>query len=104
MSCVFCAFNIRFLWLSPSHWLFSQLLIQTRSVSLTDSNLTVLQSALEHTDLQLIFFFPVSQPTTLSVSPFPQALQEKVESLQRQLHATEKKLLSKELETEEKVT
>ncbi|XP_035802682.2 centrosomal protein of 112 kDa isoform X5 [Amphiprion ocellaris] len=32
------------------------------------------------------------------------ALQEKVESLQRQLHCSEKKLLSKELETEEKVT
>ncbi|KAM3597869.1 uncharacterized protein V6R79_010471 [Siganus canaliculatus] len=32
------------------------------------------------------------------------ALQEKVESLQRQLHGSEKKLLSKELETEEKVT
>ncbi|XP_054463381.1 centrosomal protein of 112 kDa isoform X2 [Anoplopoma fimbria] len=32
------------------------------------------------------------------------ALQEKVESLQRQLHSSEKKLLSKELETEEKVT
>uniref|UniRef100_A0A7N6AHG2 DUF4485 domain-containing protein n=1 Tax=Anabas testudineus TaxID=64144 RepID=A0A7N6AHG2_ANATE len=32
------------------------------------------------------------------------ALQEKVESLQRQLHSAEKKLLSKELETEEKVT
>uniref|UniRef100_A0A8C7XMG2 Centrosomal protein 112 n=1 Tax=Oryzias sinensis TaxID=183150 RepID=A0A8C7XMG2_9TELE len=31
-------------------------------------------------------------------------LQEKLESLQRQLHSTEKKLLSKELETEEKVT
>ncbi|XP_060946862.1 centrosomal protein of 112 kDa [Limanda limanda] len=31
------------------------------------------------------------------------ALQEKVESLQRQLHCSEKKLLSKELETEEKV-
>lgn len=50
------------------------------------------------------FFFPVSQLTTLTVSPFPQALQEKVESLQRQLHSSEKKLLSKELETEEKVT
>uniref|UniRef100_A0A3B4Z4I2 Centrosomal protein 112 n=1 Tax=Seriola lalandi dorsalis TaxID=1841481 RepID=A0A3B4Z4I2_SERLL len=33
-----------------------------------------------------------------------QALQGKVESLQRQLHCSEKKLLSKELETEEKVT
>ncbi|XP_032392577.1 centrosomal protein of 112 kDa isoform X6 [Etheostoma spectabile] len=33
-----------------------------------------------------------------------QSLQEKVESLQRQLHCSEKKLLSKELETEEKVT
>ncbi|KAJ4932743.1 hypothetical protein JOQ06_011158 [Pogonophryne albipinna] len=33
-----------------------------------------------------------------------QALQEKVESLQRQLHSSEKKLLSKELESEEKVT
>uniref|UniRef100_A0A8C4F8J7 Centrosomal protein 112 n=1 Tax=Dicentrarchus labrax TaxID=13489 RepID=A0A8C4F8J7_DICLA len=33
-----------------------------------------------------------------------EALQEKVESLQRQLHCSEKKLLSKELETEEKVT
>ncbi|XP_042078137.1 centrosomal protein of 112 kDa isoform X2 [Haplochromis burtoni] len=32
------------------------------------------------------------------------ALQEKVESLQRQLHLAEKNLLSKELETEEKVT
>ncbi|XP_019957444.2 centrosomal protein of 112 kDa isoform X1 [Paralichthys olivaceus] len=32
------------------------------------------------------------------------ALQEKVESLLRQLHCSEKKLLSKELETEEKVT
>ncbi|XP_063327855.1 centrosomal protein of 112 kDa isoform X6 [Pelmatolapia mariae] len=32
------------------------------------------------------------------------ALQEKVESLQRQLHSAEKNLLSKELETEEKVT
>ncbi|XP_028267531.1 centrosomal protein of 112 kDa isoform X2 [Parambassis ranga] len=32
------------------------------------------------------------------------ALQEKVESLQRQLHSSEKKLLSKELEIEEKVT
>ncbi|XP_041851808.1 centrosomal protein of 112 kDa isoform X2 [Melanotaenia boesemani] len=32
------------------------------------------------------------------------ALQEKVEGLQRQLHCSEKKLLSKELETEEKVT
>nr|XP_043907278.1 centrosomal protein of 112 kDa isoform X1 [Solea senegalensis]XP_043907279.1 centrosomal protein of 112 kDa isoform X2 [Solea senegalensis] len=32
------------------------------------------------------------------------ALQEKMESLQRQLHCSEKKLLSKELETEEKVT
>ncbi|XP_070704230.1 centrosomal protein of 112 kDa [Pempheris klunzingeri] len=32
------------------------------------------------------------------------ALQEKVESLQRQLHFSEKKLLSKELENEEKVT
>ncbi|XP_037834668.1 centrosomal protein of 112 kDa isoform X6 [Kryptolebias marmoratus] len=32
------------------------------------------------------------------------ALQEKVESLQRQLHCAEKKLLSKELETEERVT
>ncbi|XP_078125983.1 centrosomal protein of 112 kDa isoform X1 [Sander vitreus] len=32
------------------------------------------------------------------------ALQAKVESLQRQLHCSEKKLLSKELETEEKVT
>ncbi|XP_059203109.1 centrosomal protein of 112 kDa [Centropristis striata] len=32
------------------------------------------------------------------------ALQEKVESLQKQLHGSEKKLLSKELETEEKVT
>ncbi|XP_042361086.1 centrosomal protein of 112 kDa isoform X2 [Plectropomus leopardus] len=32
------------------------------------------------------------------------ALQEKVESLQRQLHCSDKKLLSKELETEEKVT
>ncbi|XP_061741254.1 centrosomal protein of 112 kDa isoform X3 [Nerophis ophidion] len=32
------------------------------------------------------------------------ALQEKVESLQRRLHSTEKTLLSKELETEEKVT
>ncbi|XP_061568713.1 centrosomal protein of 112 kDa isoform X2 [Cololabis saira] len=32
------------------------------------------------------------------------ALQEKVESLQRQLHCTKKKLLNKELETEEKVT
>ncbi|XP_013120254.1 centrosomal protein of 112 kDa isoform X6 [Oreochromis niloticus] len=32
------------------------------------------------------------------------ALQEKVESLQRQLHSAEKDLLSKELETEEKVT
>ncbi|KAK2833497.1 hypothetical protein Q5P01_017386 [Channa striata] len=32
------------------------------------------------------------------------ALQEKVESLQGQLHCSEKKLLSKELETEEKVT
>ncbi|XP_034075909.1 centrosomal protein of 112 kDa isoform X1 [Gymnodraco acuticeps] len=32
------------------------------------------------------------------------ALQEKVESLQRQLHSSEKKLLSKELESEEKVT
>uniref|UniRef100_A0A3B5BCX5 Centrosomal protein 112 n=1 Tax=Stegastes partitus TaxID=144197 RepID=A0A3B5BCX5_9TELE len=32
------------------------------------------------------------------------ALQEKVESLQRQLHCSEKKLLSRELETEEKVT
>ncbi|KAM6905325.1 centrosomal protein of 112 kDa [Xenentodon cancila] len=32
------------------------------------------------------------------------ALQEKVESLQRRLHCTEKKLLTKELETEEKVT
>ncbi|XP_029293387.1 centrosomal protein of 112 kDa isoform X3 [Cottoperca gobio] len=32
------------------------------------------------------------------------ALQEKVESLQRRLHCSEKKLLSKELETEEKVT
>ncbi|KAM9345789.1 LOW QUALITY PROTEIN: centrosomal protein of 112 kDa [Symphorus nematophorus] len=32
------------------------------------------------------------------------ALQEKVKSLQRQLHCLEKKLLSKELETEEKVT
>uniref|UniRef100_UPI0037E9BDD6 centrosomal protein of 112 kDa n=1 Tax=Semicossyphus pulcher TaxID=241346 RepID=UPI0037E9BDD6 len=32
------------------------------------------------------------------------ALQEKVESLQRQLHCSEKKLLNKELETEEKVT
>ncbi|XP_068575184.1 centrosomal protein of 112 kDa [Cebidichthys violaceus] len=32
------------------------------------------------------------------------ALQEKVESLQRQLHCSEKKLLSKELETDEKVT
>ncbi|XP_070779456.1 centrosomal protein of 112 kDa [Enoplosus armatus] len=32
------------------------------------------------------------------------ALQEKVESLQRQLHCSEKKLLGKELETEEKVT
>ncbi|XP_070837049.1 centrosomal protein of 112 kDa [Chaetodon trifascialis] len=32
------------------------------------------------------------------------ALQEKVGSLQRQLHCSEKKLLSKELETEEKVT
>ncbi len=40
---------------------------------------------------------------TLTVSPFPQALQEKVESLQRQLHCSEKKLLNKELETEEKV-
>ncbi|XP_024920346.1 centrosomal protein of 112 kDa isoform X1 [Cynoglossus semilaevis] len=32
------------------------------------------------------------------------ALQKKVETLQRQLHSSEKKLLSKELETEEKVT
>ncbi|MEQ2220663.1 hypothetical protein ILYODFUR_007659 [Ilyodon furcidens] len=32
------------------------------------------------------------------------ALQEKVESLQRQLQCSEKKLLSKELETEERVT
>lgn len=40
---------------------------------------------------------------TLTVSAFPQALQEKVESLQRQLRTSEKELLSKELETEEKV-
>ncbi|TNN66192.1 Centrosomal protein [Liparis tanakae] len=32
------------------------------------------------------------------------ALREKVEILQRQLHSSEKKLLGKELETEEKVT
>lgn len=37
-------------------------------------------------------------------SPPLQALQEKVESLQRRLHASEKKLFSKELEGEEKVT
>lgn len=50
------------------------------------------------------FSFPPSvSQTTLIVSPFPQALQEKVESLQRQLRCSEKKLLSKELETEEKV-
>lgn len=36
--------------------------------------------------------------------PPPQALQEKVESLQRRLHGSEKKLFSKELEGEEKVT
>lgn len=47
---------------------------------------------------RVAFLFP-----PLTVSPFPQALQEKVESLQRQLHCSEKKLLSKELETEEKV-
>lgn len=42
-------------------------------------------------------------PPPLPPSP-PQALQEKVESLQRRLHASEKKLFSKELEGEEKVT
>lgn len=45
----------------------------------------------------------VTPPTLTTVSSFPQALQEKVESLQRQLHSSEKKLLSKELEIEEKV-
>ncbi|KAF7666395.1 hypothetical protein LDENG_00107860 [Lucifuga dentata] len=41
---------------------------------------------------------------TLHADQAHKALQEKVESLQRQLHCSEKKLLSKELETEEKVT
>lgn len=41
---------------------------------------------------------------TLYLPPPPQALQEKVESLQRRLHASEKKLFSRELESEEKVT
>ncbi|XP_029364407.1 centrosomal protein of 112 kDa isoform X2 [Echeneis naucrates] len=40
---------------------------------------------------------------TLHADKANKALQEKVESLQRQLHCSEKKLLSKELETEEKV-
>uniref|UniRef100_A0A665UKL1 Centrosomal protein 112 n=1 Tax=Echeneis naucrates TaxID=173247 RepID=A0A665UKL1_ECHNA len=41
---------------------------------------------------------------TLHADKANKALQEKVESLQRQLHCSEKKLLSKELETEEKLT
>lgn len=41
---------------------------------------------------------------TVSPPPPPQALQEKAESLQRRLHGSEKRLFSKELEGEEKVT
>ncbi|CAJ1074972.1 centrosomal protein of 112 kDa isoform X2 [Xyrichtys novacula] len=41
---------------------------------------------------------------TRSADQANKALQEKVESLQKQLHSSERKLLDKELETEEKVT
>lgn len=50
-----------------------------------------------------VAFLFLSDDNTGCVSPSPQALQEKVESLQRQLHGSEKKLLSRALETEEKV-
>uniref|UniRef100_A0A7N6B033 DUF4485 domain-containing protein n=1 Tax=Anabas testudineus TaxID=64144 RepID=A0A7N6B033_ANATE len=59
---------------------------------------------LNHLKRSQVAFLFLSADNTDCVSPSPQALQEKVESLQRQLHSAEKKLLSKELETEEKVT
>uniref|UniRef100_A0A673C8B2 Centrosomal protein 112 n=1 Tax=Sphaeramia orbicularis TaxID=375764 RepID=A0A673C8B2_9TELE len=66
-------------------------------------------SFLIHLFSPLSFSIPFFPPTELlertsTDGGGKEALQEKVESLQRQLHSSEKKLLSKELETEEKVT
>uniref|UniRef100_A0A3B5LRH1 Centrosomal protein 112 n=1 Tax=Xiphophorus couchianus TaxID=32473 RepID=A0A3B5LRH1_9TELE len=53
---------------------------------------------------QVISFFSPALFSDLNAPYCPQALQEKLETLRRQLHSAEKKLLNKELETEERVT
>lgn len=52
---------------------------------------------------QAELFIGLRLSADLNASYCPQALQEKLESLRRQLHSAEKKLLNKELETEERV-